>query len=159
MSADETFEFLNYVISVYDMTMDSVVTIIGGNENTNHAVVCRVGPTFVGYHSHRFHLAARNVINEFNDVTVKEYTIMRKLSFQIPAAKFHQLTLLRPKLSNRTRWSFVYEMVKRCLFNRPFIIKIELEKVQALLLTSDDDAEISRLMGSLEKLKSVTKAL
>lgn len=60
LTAEEHFEFLKFVFSVYDYYFDNIVAWIGNNEYTDRAVVRRLGHIFVNCHSYRFTLAVRH---------------------------------------------------------------------------------------------------
>lgn len=100
-----------------------------------------------------------DILVDFENIIARQLNLVRKLSFQISGAKLRCFTSLQPKLATLTRWSSVHDMVKRYLAPHSFILKIDLDELQALLLTDDEDAELKRLMKTLDKLKSVTKAL
>lgn len=158
-TADEHYSFLKFVLSVYGKTIENVVALVGDNENTNRAFGRRVGPTFVGCHSHRFNLAVRDVLADHKALIGKVHDLMRRISFQIPSAKLRRLTPLKPKMGNETRWSSTYEMLERYIRLKSYIPQIGVDEVEELMLSEDEDDDLLRLLRQLKDLDSVTKAL
>lgn len=144
---------------MYDKNIENVVALIGDNVNTKRAFARRVGPDFVGCDSHRFNLAAKDILVSYEDIVEKVHRLMKKMSFQIPAAKLRKLTHLRPKLRNDTRWSSTYVMLQRYIQVHEIIKQIELPEVQELRLCDGDHVEVERLFRLLGDLQSVTKEL
>lgn len=84
---------------------------------------------------------------------------MRNISFQFPAEELRKVSHIRSKISMKTIWSSVYEMVELYIAILRFIMDIDLDKVKELLVKSDEGSEISKLIGIFEKIESLTKAL
>lgn len=102
-NANEHYEFILFVLSVYGKTMQNVVAVVGDNCNTNRAMSRRIGPIFVGCYSHRFNLAVRDLLSKYKKVTSKVQQVMKKLSYSIPAAQLRKLTPLKAVQANDTR--------------------------------------------------------
>lgn len=80
-----------------------MAAIVGDNCNVNRAFARRLGPLFVGCHNHRYQLAVEDILQTHMLNIESVRAIMRKLSFQILAAKLRRLTPLRAKLDTETR--------------------------------------------------------
>ena len=59
ITANEHYDFLCFILSLYNKTLSNVVAMIGDNVNTNRAFSGRIGRNFVGFHSHMFALAVK----------------------------------------------------------------------------------------------------
>lgn len=93
----------------------------------------------MGYHSHWFNLAMKDITKDHVTRLFKGHTLMGKLSYDIPSAKLRQLTSLRPKLNNQTRWCSTYDMLRRYVEIKEQIFKIDGVDIAGLLLDPDDD--------------------
>ena len=78
-SSHEHHEFLKYVLSVYNKGLSNVVALVGDNASTNRDFGRLVGPCFVGCHSHRFHLAVKNMLVQHEDLLSNVKDVMRRL--------------------------------------------------------------------------------
>lgn len=83
----EHFEYLQFVGSLYDCSMENVIWLVGDNENRNPTFSRLVDPTFVACHHHIFDLAARDLIDYFHDIISKVHVLMKTSSFKILSAK------------------------------------------------------------------------
>lgn len=66
--AEEHFEYVSIVPSVYGKTMAKFVATVGDNKYTNNAFYRRFGPSLVGCYSHRYNLAIKHFLSEHRDV-------------------------------------------------------------------------------------------
>lgn len=88
LSADEHFEFLKFVLSIYERSMDSVVALVSETEDANCAFSRRVGPTLVGFHGQCFNFALQNILCNWDSSLSQLHDLMQRLSHHICAAKF-----------------------------------------------------------------------
>lgn len=107
-NADDHFEFLEFVLGVFGKSFSNVAVLIGDNCNTNRAFSRRVGPIFVGCHSHRYNLALKDIMLGHKSSIDSFRATMSRLSFQIPAAQLRPSTHLKAKLDCETRWSSTF---------------------------------------------------
>ena len=103
LNADQNFEFLTYILGLYNKSWSNVACLIGDKCSTNKSVSNRAGVPFQGCASHRFNLAMRDILSteKVNLPKIKE--IMKKLRGLVLAAKLRNLTYLRAQVSNVTR--------------------------------------------------------
>lgn len=73
----------------------------------------RMGPTFVGFHRHRFILAIHDLISEHSDTVAILKCLMKIQALQIPMAKLKRITPLIVKTSTVTRKSCTNDMMSR----------------------------------------------
>lgn len=158
-NAYEHFEFLEFVLGVYDKSFKNVAALIGDNCNTNRAFSRRVGPVFVGCHSHRYNLALKDIMAGHVDTIESVRVLMKRLSYQIPAARLRRHTKLRAKQDCETRWSSTFQMMKRYIALRPAIAQLDLPEIDDLLPPSHHHNEVVHLCQKLEELESITKKL
>lgn len=119
----------------------------------------RVWPTFVECHSHWFKLVVCDLFNDHEDLLEKGQALMRKLSYQISAARLRRLTPLKAKVNNKKGWRTTFGMLKRYLEINNFVGLTDIGVVQAPVLTSEEDEEGAWLMKTLGNLDSITKKL
>lgn len=65
------FDYLMFVLSVCDRSIDNIVTSLGDIERINLAFARCVRLTFVGYHRHCFSLVVRDMLNDYKDLIEK----------------------------------------------------------------------------------------
>lgn len=133
--------------------------IIGNKAATNKAFAHRVGPIFIGCYSHRYNLAMMGIMSGYLDVVDKVHELMKKLNYQIPAAKLRHLTHLTVQKENKTRWSSTYKMVERYIAINLHVESFNILEITELLLDEDENAVIKSLLKKLGHLETVTKAL
>lgn len=102
LDTDAHFSLLEFILYVFGKSMVSVVTVIRDNCTTNRTLSRRVGRTFVSCHRNRFNLAVQDKFEHNWNIVVLLQSILKKISFQIPAAKLHDFTPLKAELSKNT---------------------------------------------------------
>lgn len=60
--ANEHYELIQFVLSVSDRGIE--VALIGDKKSTNYSISWKVGPIFVGWHSHRHNVAMKDILAE-----------------------------------------------------------------------------------------------
>lgn len=159
LTASEHYEFLSFVLGLFNKSLVNVVAITGDNCNTNRSLARLGGLNFVGCASHRFNLAVKDILKRYEHSIGMIQTLMKKLSFQIPAAKLRMHTPLKATQRNETRWSSTYTMLSRFLELLPFLPRIDDDDVQLLIPSDQQNTEIRELCVKLAELDSVTKTL
>ncbi|RHX97760.1 hypothetical protein DYB25_012277 [Aphanomyces astaci] len=96
-----------------------------------------------------------------NHATVidKDNTLMTKLRFTLPAARLRRVTPLRAIKLSATRWSSTFNMLKRYIELKPFLLAIADDSIDVLRLNVVEDREVTALLVTLEDLNSITLAL
>ncbi len=112
-SAQEHYEYLEFVLSTFKKSFDNVAVLIGDNCNTKKALADKAGMLFVGCASHRFNLAMKYKLSAYQDLIQRVHELMKKLKNPIAAAELRKHTDLHAKSNNATRWSSTYEMLHR----------------------------------------------
>lgn len=141
-NALERFEFLRFVLSVYKKYV-SYIALVVDNASTYRSFGRQVISCFVACHNHRFNLAVKEKLQPHDDLLSKVEDVIKRLSFQIPAAKLHQRTHLQDKQSDDTRWSSSYHMLQRYMELEAHLKLIDDDGIREMLLSSDelDDAK------------------
>ena len=94
LDTNEHFDFLTYILDVYQKSCSNVIAIIGDNCNTNKALSSKTKKPLIGRSTHRFDLAMRNILaNCANALIVK----LRGL---LLGAKLKKLTHIKSKTRN-----------------------------------------------------------
>ncbi|RHY69411.1 hypothetical protein DYB34_008694 [Aphanomyces astaci] len=96
-----------------------------------------------------------------NHATVidKVNALMTKLRFTLPAARLRHVTPLRAITLSATRWSSTFNMLKRYIELKPFLLAIADDSIDVLRLNVVEDREVTALLVTLEDLNSITLAL
>ncbi|KAH9143603.1 hypothetical protein AeRB84_012396 [Aphanomyces euteiches] len=81
---------------------------------------------------------------------------MRKLSYSVPVAKLRSFTHLAAKTRNVTRWSSTFDMVERYIEIKQHLREVQLNNVDIVLPTRQQDEVLSKLYGDLVALNKVT---
>lgn len=113
----------------------------------------------MGWFSHRFNLAVKDLIEDEADIIDDVKLIMKKLSRGIPAAKLKRLTALKAQTNNSTRWSSTFHMIKRYIDLKPFIVQLDDPEIFALRLSGKQHNRIDKLYSTLSNLNSITLKL
>lgn len=72
-------DFLEFVLSIFNKSLENVMRLIGDNCATNKAVADLLQTQLVGCYSHRFHLAVEEILGDYDDVIESVYRIMVSL--------------------------------------------------------------------------------
>ena len=159
LCANQHHEFLTYTLHLYNSSWSNVVCLIGDNIQTNKALANKVRLPFLKSATHRFNLAMNDILKAHEQIIDKVTAIMEKLRSYILASKLQKFTQVRPKVINTTRWSSTYDMLWRSTRIRKFLGDLESVEIDSLFLTLSENRRIDTLLGELEQLDSVTKAL
>lgn len=111
-----------------------MVEIVGHNTSTRKWFPLKVVAIFIGFHSHCFNFAIKDVLERHKAVVDQVQTLMLKLSNQIPPAKLRLHTTLKTKLVNGTRWGCNYIMLRRFVAIMEFVPRLGLLDVDELNL-------------------------
>lgn len=87
LTAEEHYKFLKYLLGVFDKNIENVVALVGDNANTNKAFANRIGPIFVGRHSHRCNVTVKDILSGHKMSIAKVRFIMKNyhIRFQQPS--------------------------------------------------------------------------
>ena len=159
LNADEHVKFTEIVLSSYGKWWNNIAALIGDNCNTNRSMSKKAMVNFIGCASHRFDLAVKDIMVEYDDLVSTVNAIMKKLKNLVPSAKLRKLTPLKPKTRNVTRWSSTHDMLERYLELKQFIPLIKLPEVDDMMPTSRQERDIEYMLKKLRDRDSVTKTL
>lgn len=159
LTASAHEETISYILSVYDKSWENVVAIIGDNVSTNKALASLVGRFLIGCASHRFNLAVCDIIESNSDTVQAIRSIMVKLRTLKYAAHLRNHIDLKPILSNTTRWSSTFQMLKRYIELIPAIREMDIAEINDLLPSNAKHSSITQLLETLSVMDSVCKQL
>ncbi|RLN92966.1 hypothetical protein BBJ28_00024164 [Nothophytophthora sp. Chile5] len=145
------------VLAVYNKTVDMVQFIVADNCNTNHSIATNLSVPLVGCTSHRLDLAVNTLLTEHEPLLQKVNNLMPQLRQPNNASELYQLTPLRIKKRNTTRWSSTYYMLDRYVALQPHIRLVE--AVEDGIPTSCEHKKLGDVVRHLRKLDSVCKWL
>lgn len=158
-STDEHYNFIEFVLSVFGKCWNNVVALCGDNCATNKALSRKAGCGFVGCGSHRFNLAVKDMLECHADLLSNIRGLMQKLRTPTIAARLRRKTFLKAKLSNETRWSSSFEMLRRYSEIKAFVSDLHDPVVDELLPNTAQDRKIESLLSILSDLNVVTVEL
>ncbi|RHY03863.1 hypothetical protein DYB36_007504 [Aphanomyces astaci] len=84
---------------------------------------------------------------------------MTTLRFTLPGARLRRATPLRAITLSATRWSLMFNMLKRYIELKPFLLAIADDTIDVLRLNVEEDREVTALLVTLEDLNSITLTL
>ncbi|KAG3106354.1 hypothetical protein PI124_g14883 [Phytophthora idaei] len=149
--------FRNVLAFFFNKTIDMILFLVPDNCSTDHSIANKLGTPLVGCASHRFILVVKKLLTEHEDLLHQVNNLMLRLRQPNNAAELFNLTSLRAKKCNVSRWSSAYNMLQRYGAIRPQI-RI-LEAVEDLVSSTADHKKLVGLLKHLEKLDSVCKRL
>eukprot|EP00644_Phytophthora_capsici_P015594 jgi/Phyca11/551860/estExt2_Genewise1Plus.C_PHYCAscaffold_440030 len=153
-TAEELYELLEFVLSIYGKSITSPSVIIGDNCATNKSLAEKVGVPLIGCGCHKLNLAVKAFLARR---PVMEKTIERvdKVVSQLRNLKAAgALRLLTPHCAlkrNVTRWSSTYKMLER--FVSIESAAKELDDIDPIRRADSD--RIKEVLPTLENFKSI----
>jgi hypothetical protein len=159
LNADAHIAYFDYILELYDKDWSNIAALIGDNCSTNRSFAGKAKCHFIGCESHRFNLAVKTYLEEYEDTLQKINDIMSKLKNLIPAAKLRKLRHLKAKTRNATQWSSTFEMILRYDKIRDFLPLLEINELDELLLTVRENHEIDSIYEEMKDFESISKAL
>ena len=90
-------------LNIYNKKVDSVMAVIGDNENLNKAFSKLLKVPFIGCANHRLNLAVNKFLTQYESLLYKIQMLMVKLSSLKRSAALRKSTQLRPVLRKKTR--------------------------------------------------------
>ena len=161
LDAESHFEYMEFVLEVFEKSMTNVVAISGDNCAVNLSLAKNIHSRYsschyIGCASHRFNLAVQDLMTPYREVIDKVNSLMKKLQNLIPAAKLRRINHLKAKTSIKTRWSSTYAMITRFRQISDFILKIDLTEIICMMPTHAEMKQLDKLYSLLRDLDSVT---
>ena len=125
LGSREHFDLIEYVLSLYNKSLENVVALIGDNAETNKCPATQIDKQFIGCASHRLSLAIKDYLARYDTILAKINGLMGKLKSVKLSAKLRKYTDLRPKQQNETRGSSIAEMVERYLSIKDYLVHFD----------------------------------
>lgn len=157
--ANYHFDYTKWVLEYYQSSFENVTAMTGDNCSTNLSFATKAQAKFVGCASHRFNLAVQDLIEESEAPLQKVNQLMKKLKAPIAAAKLRQVTDLKAKCFNSTRWSSAANMLERYQKIKPLLEDLQVAGIDEFIPTASENRKIDELCEQFRKLNSVTKHL
>lgn len=88
------------------------IELIPDKLSKHMSIVDKISVPFLGCTSHRFYLAAKSLLDEWEDLIEIVHKIMAKLHPTVTAGNMRNSTPLRAILNNQTRWRSKFEILE-----------------------------------------------
>ena len=131
-TTDSHIAFLEFVLNVYDKSIQNVKFLVCDNENLNKSISRKLNVPMIGCASHRLNLAVKAALIDAQEEMDLVMKLMKKFLSLKQSAKLRKATNLRPVLRNETRWSSAYSMLQRYFDIQHFVDKTDPELLQLL---------------------------
>lgn len=110
--AKEHIQALEFILSVFNRNLENLVCLIGDNVN-NRTIANQLEVPLIGCASHKLNLSVNACLNPDNELLRKVNCLMGKLKDLKAEGKLRQMTTLKPLQMNSTRWSSIFNMIRR----------------------------------------------
>ena len=159
-TAQDHYEHLRYVLSVYKKTFEKVVAITGDNVATNKRIADRCVFKFAGCASHRLNLAVSAYLERHGPLLEKVNTLMGKLKSPKLVGTLREHENLKPIQRNKTRWLSTMDIVERYIRLKPSLEFLSKDrKLVDMLPTQRESSDLDDLKEKLPTLRSLFVAL
>ncbi len=88
MSANSHVEFIEFVLHVFNNSIQNIVAVIRDNCAVNIAFARKLGCGFIGCESHRFNLAVKSIIAEHRALIDEVFCVIKKFAIECLPQKF-----------------------------------------------------------------------
>jgi len=156
------YDWIVSMLAVYEKGPDNILFFCSDNTNTMPALARLLRCPFLGCNSHRLALYVRQYLdcNEDDESHLinKVKALMKKLRAANKAAALMMETHLKAIVSNATRWSSVYNMIKR--YNRiKDVINNQDRDLVPFLMSPVENVELVDIETTLKDINDITIAL
>eukprot|EP00475_Leptophrys_vorax_P022829 TRINITY_DN3105_c0_g1_i5.p1 TRINITY_DN3105_c0_g1~~TRINITY_DN3105_c0_g1_i5.p1 ORF type:complete len:360 (-),score=104.60 TRINITY_DN3105_c0_g1_i5:462-1541(-) len=159
LSAESYKDWIEAMLQFYGATTDkNMLYLSRDNCSVNRCLATRLNLPLVGCYSHRFQLAVKEYLKDYEILLTDINSIMKHYSTIKAAGELRKQTDLVAKKRCVTRWSGDYLMVKRYFALEEFMDK-DNEEVAHLFPRGRDKKLLDDLLRQLEKLNTVTLSL
>ena len=158
LSAPSHRDFINCTIKIFKRSTKDLLFLVCDNENTNRALSDLLDVPMIGCVSHRFNLAVKNYLKDYEITLQKIHELMKNLKILKKAAYLRRFTTLVPITRNKTRWSSTFDMLKRFFEIKRFIDRSD-DDLYSLLRIANEEVLLEKLLVDLAHLDSITKEL
>lgn len=134
MESEELYNYVLFILSVYDKSWNNVTAVVGDNLNVNKSLDSLLDCGFVGCSSQRFDLAVCDIINKEITLFENVSTIMKNFKYLVNTTKLRKYTKLKAIMKSEKRWFSIFELIWRYF-----------ELVEFFNLIAEDDDESNEL--------------
>lgn len=146
------------VLELYGKGLSSLVYLVGDNAPVNTRLSDLLEVPFIGCASHRFNLACKKYLEDYEESLSKISRLMVTLRNIKKAGKLRTKTKLSPVLRNDTRWSSTFEMLKRFFEIKEFF-DLSDRSLAVNFPSSLELVTLQDVMKDLKEFESATKDL
>lgn len=112
-NAQSHAEYITYVLAEFGKTCENVISITADNCNLNPATCNLLKVKMIGCKSHLLNLFIKDYCKEHEIVLTKVHNLMVTCRKRRHLTVLEQVTSLKPKIRNATRWSSTFKMLDR----------------------------------------------
>lgn len=132
-------EQIKYVLSLFGKALSNVVTFIADKCATDRLISRLTNVQFIGWCSHRYNLAVKDIIESSIDILTKVKILMSFLIYHIRRAKLRNLAHFAPLKCVDTIWSSVDSMMKQYISIREHFKNLDIDDLDDLLLSKKEE--------------------
>jgi len=158
-TADEHIVFIESTLAIYRKQMSDVSYMSGDNCEVNRSIARKTGIPLIGCYSHRLNLAVKKFLKDYEAQVNSVHDVMVELRTLKNAANLRYMHAPTAKLDNDTRWSSVYDMLKRYFQLHEVLQSITIPSVVRKIPSRQQHAELEELITCMQQLNSVTVEL
>ncbi|RHY26879.1 hypothetical protein DYB32_007205 [Aphanomyces invadans] len=157
LDADAHIDFIDSTLGTYGKQTSDIAFVTADNCATNASIASKLGVPLVGCYSHKFNLAMKAYLVDYESELAAVHAIMGRLGRLRAGGELKRYTELKPVPRNVTRWSSTYKMVKRYIELLPTLPK--LQSIRDIALNRCENDRLVQLAATLEQFETVTKIL
>jgi hypothetical protein len=150
--------FITYVLETFGKRLNDLIYMVADNASVNRRLSELLGIPLIGCASHRFNLAVKKFLLEYEDILLKIHNLMKALGNIKQAGKLRKSTNLRPVKRNVTRWSSTFAMLERFYAIKEFIDQEDPE-LAIHFPTGMENVRLQRLFKDMQEFEIITKQL
>lgn len=158
-TADEHIAFIEATLALYGKDISCISYISADNCETNRSICRKTAIPLLGCYSHKLNLAVKKFLENYSTVIDCVHKLMVELRTLKNAAQLRHLGALAPTLDNDTRWSSIYEMLKRYFRLYDALQNIHTPSIVEKEPSRQQHKELEELFTYMEQLNSVVVEL
>ena len=156
-TADNNLELLEFILSVYNRSLENVSFTVCDNKNLNKSIARKMEKPMIG-RVHSIYFAVKSTYLKFSEENELLNKLMKNSSTLKQSATLRRKCNLRPIMKNETKWLSILSMLTHYVELMPFI---DTKHVELLPydLTPQKENQIEKYLEDLKFFEFVSKKL